>query len=141
METEVSVAYSTVHQTLSFDDNVSTFSFKKSVTVNVRACLIIKGSASATSMATATLLTIRSLMMLVVYVLNEFKADIYNLPPMAKEGTTLSPQALGSGPTFGKAVLMTVAQRPNVSQRGREKLARLGSLDLATEFSMWKESK
>lgn len=41
METEVSVAYSTVHQTLSFDDNVSTFSFKKSVTVNVRACLII----------------------------------------------------------------------------------------------------
>ncbi len=40
-----------------------------------------------------------------------------------------------------KAVLMTVAQRPNVSQRGREKLARLGSLDLATEFSMWSESK
>lgn len=73
----MSVAYSTVHQTLSFDDDVSTFSFKKSVTVNVRACLIIKGSASATSMATATLLTIRSLMMLVVYVLNEFKADIY----------------------------------------------------------------
>ncbi len=36
---------------------------------------------------------------------------------------------------------MTVAQRPNVSQRGREKLARLGSLDLATEFSMWNESK
>lgn len=40
-----------------------------------------------------------------------------------------------------KAVLMTVAQRPNVSQQRREKLARLGSLDLVTEFSMRNESK
>lgn len=63
------------------------------------------------------------------------------LPPMAKEGTTLFASDTGLRASLGKPVLMTVAQRPNVSQGGREKLARLDSLDLATEFSMWNESK
>lgn len=58
-----------------------------------------------------------------------------------QEGYHAFPSGPGLKANLGKAVLMTVAQRPNVSQRGREKLARLGSLDLATEFSMWNESK
>lgn len=86
----------------------------------------------------ATLRTICFVMML-VGVLNVQSGS--TLPPVVKEGTTLSPSGPGLQANHGKAVLMTVAQRPNVSQRRREKLARLSSLNLATEFSMWNKSK
>lgn len=47
---------------------------------------------------------------------------------------------LGLIASFGKAVLMTVALRPNVLLGAEGELAPLGSLDLVTEFdgeSMW----
>lgn len=83
------------------------------------------------------------LLTVTVVVLHDFVSDFLskNSASNGQKGNHAFPLGLGLRANLGTAVLMTVAQRPNVSQRGREKLARLGSLDLAAEFSMWSGSK